>query len=241
MYHFHLLKVAGRCPAMILRIWWIWRDQPHDHVISDNHQVVSHDQVLCLYQDPVAYKEMFFKMHIVLHLWMVWHSFRIPGACVMILPLEIATISTWHFFPPLTALIPQGPPNCVTQVVVLLDLSLDLLQSPFLLWALLKFVSFLCMCVSTSAFLGMEWLCCYRTSKDPLRLYASFFVLFGARCNNLSFTWNPLNCFGYGRTLHLHRFYLSPSGMHVFYQGFQNAGYLLLIWHDQYSIIDVLD
>lgn len=131
MYHFHLLKVAGRCPAMIFRIWWLWRDQPHDHVISDNHQVVSRDQVLCLYQDPVAYKEMFFKMHIVLHLWMVWHSFRIPGVCVMILPLEIATISTWHSFPPLIALIPQGPPNCMMQVVDCWTLAWTCCRAPF--------------------------------------------------------------------------------------------------------------
>lgn len=29
--------------------------------------------------------------------------------------------------------------------------------------------------------------------------------------------------------------------MYVFYQGFQNAPYLLLIWHDQYNIINVMD
>lgn len=113
MYYFHLLLVAGRDLATIPRTWWILRDQTHDRVISDSHHMVSHNQLLWLYQDPGSTPRdvfcffcfwffcflfiCFSKMHIVLPLQMAWCSFRIPGPCVMILSLEVVTLSIQYF------------------------------------------------------------------------------------------------------------------------------------------------
>ena len=57
-------------------------------------------------------------------------------------------------------------------------------------------------------------------------------------CPSTLLTTRPLKFVLKWKALNFHKFYFLPTGIHVNYLGLECAGHLLLIWFNEYGIID---
>lgn len=123
----------------------LWLGRPDRTQLTIGHfgcmvSLIIHDQMICLYENPGANKELFFEKCCS---WpqMAWRCPRTPGVYILLLGCVINSIGI--FFPLQKPQIPWVLPDHMVHTTWLLVL-LDLLLSPFLLWAPIKTGSLLC-------------------------------------------------------------------------------------------------